>query len=232
MQRKEKGNRKKREREKGNLVVTWPWIPSGVSGDGAVTPMPFPWGLCPPWFSWVGGVVVLLIHTVAYFFSSPQLRPSSCVQKWKPGSKCEVLWSDPLPPSSLFPSPPLKRVGGEQRGQLEAVRGGVSLAVAQSGSFGITGGRLGRERLSALPSHTWCPPSWSPRALWFFSPFSSRHLLGNCPLVTRGSRPVWIWTLSLLGPSWGELCQIPEPLPSLPPSAFRQHGTKSIRTVP
>lgn len=159
--------------------------------------------------------MVLLIHTVAYFSPLRNLDLPFFVQIWSPKSKCEVLGSEPLPLPSLLPSPPRKRAGRKQRGPLEAVRGGVWLTAAQSGGSGRLGADWEEKGLPPLPSPACCP-SWSPRAPWLTSPFSSLHLLDGCPLVTRGSLPVWIWAVSSLGPSWGNLCQIPKPLPSFP----------------
>lgn len=132
---KKRGNRKEK-RGGVNLVVIWPWIISwGSRRSGCQTTGPS-WGLCPPWFSWVGGVGFTHSHS-GIFFSSPQPRTSLSVQKWKPGSRCERLWSELWPLPLCLLSLSLKRMGGEQRGEAEMVEG--SPADTQSGTSGIMG---------------------------------------------------------------------------------------------
>lgn len=119
------GNRKEKERERRKLsscLALDSFWDSRRSGCHTAAPS---LGFLPNLVLLGGWGGFAHSHSGIIFFS-PQPRPSFCVQKWRPKSKCKVLGSEPLPLPSLLPSPPWKRAGGGQRGRLEAVRGGVS----------------------------------------------------------------------------------------------------------
>lgn len=217
MQRKEGGiEKKEREREgEGNLSSYlaldsfWDSRPSGCHTAAPSS------GFLPN-LVLLGGWGGFAHSHSGIFFSSPQPRPSFFCPEMEPkkqvrGPRVRATAST-LSPS--FPSSEEGRKGAER-----ATGGGerwcLWLTAAQSGGSGRLGADWEEKGLPPLPSPACCP-SWSPRAPWLASPFSSLHLLDGCPLVTRGSLPVWIWTVSSLGPSWGKLCQIPKPLPSFP----------------
>lgn len=156
----------------------------------------------------------MLIHTVAYFSPLCNLDlfcPETELKKQVRGPRVRAT------ASALTPSSPSSEE--DRKGAERATGGGerwcLWLTAVQSGGSGRLGTDWEEKGLPALPSPACCP-SWSSRAPWLASPFSSLHLLDSCPLVTRGSLSVWIWTVSSLGPSWGKLCQIPKPLPSFP----------------
>lgn len=120
------------------------------------------------------------------FFSSPQPRPSFCVQKWRPKSKCKVLESELLPLPSLLPSP-LRKGGGTERatGGSERCCLWLMLRVAALADWGQTGKGKGFLLYPALPG--------TPHGLR--EPHGSPHPSAPCTclmadLWSQGARPL------------------------------------------
>lgn len=92
--------------------------------------------------------------------------------------------------SALTPSFPSSEEG--RKGAERATGGGERwcpwLTAAQSGGSGRLGADWEEKGLPALPSPACCP-SWSPRAPWLASPFSSLHLLDGWSSGHKGLTP-------------------------------------------